>query len=56
MTNGKITNNISELVGNYTIIKNCKPKFQFTRELIVKLEFFNPLSTVKDKIAVGMVD
>lgn len=56
MTNEKIANNISELVGNTPLLKISDSDYDLNGELIVKLESFNPLSSVKDRIAVGMIN
>ncbi|RBQ22600.1 Tryptophan synthase beta chain [Candidatus Methanobinarius endosymbioticus] len=56
MTNEKIANNISELVGNTPLLKIAEDDPDVKAELVVKLESFNPLSSVKDRISVGMVN
>lgn len=56
MTNGKIANSISELVGNTPLLKLNKIEKNLNGKLIGKLESFNPLSSVKDRIAVNMVN
>ena len=45
-----IANNVSELVGNTPLSAGC------TATIAVKLEFFNPGSSVKDRIAVALLD
>jgi cysteine synthase len=56
MTKKKIADNISELVGNTPLLKIFSQDSDLKGELIAKLESFNPLSSVKDRIAVGMVN
>ena len=52
---GKIYNNITELIGNTPLVRlNRIPSGG--AEVIVKLESFNPLSSVKDRIAISMVE
>ena len=56
MTNGKIANSILELVGNTPLLKLNKIEKNLNGTLIAKLESFNPLSSVKDRISVSMVN
>jgi len=56
MANKKIANNVSELVGNTPLLKLNNQDPDLKAELIGKLESFNPLSSVKDRISVGMID
>lgn len=51
----KIANDITELVGNTPLVYINKMDEKIKGELIAKLEFFNPLSSVKDRIAIGMI-
>jgi cysteine synthase A len=52
----KIANNITDLIGNTPIVKlnNLGPKDG--AEIYLKLEFFNPGSSVKDRIALNMIE
>lgn len=52
----KIANNITELVGNTPLVYINKMDETIKGELIAKLESFNPLSSVKDRIAIGMIE
>lgn len=56
MTSKKIANNVSELVGNTPLLKINNQDPNLKAELVGKLESFNPLSSVKDRISVGMID
>ncbi len=51
----KFANNISELVGNTPLVKinNINPNKSNT--IFAKLEFFNPLHSIKDRTAYGIV-
>lgn len=51
-----IANNISELIGNTPLVQlNRLPKPDSAR-IVAKLEFFNPGNSVKDRIALAMLD
>ena len=52
---GKIYNDITELMGNTPLVRLNKVPDAGSAEVVVKLESFNPLSSVKDRIAVSMV-
>ncbi|MCC7552933.1 MAG: cysteine synthase A [Methanobacteriaceae archaeon] len=56
MKNNKIANDITELVGNTPIVKLNNINKDSEGELIAKLESFNPLNSVKDRISVGMIN
>jgi cysteine synthase A len=55
---GKIYGSILETIGNTPLVR--MPKFQqkygLEADILVKLEFFNPISSVKDRIAFAMVE
>ena len=55
MQHGKIYDNITELIGNTPMVRLRKVSFGGA-EVVVKLEAFNPLSSVKDRIAISMVE
>ncbi len=55
MQHGKIYDNITELIGNTPMVRLRKVTTGGA-EVVVKLEAFNPLSSVKDRIAISMID
>ncbi len=52
----KVVNNITELIGNTPIVKLNKLNPKDGAEIYLKLEFFNPGSSVKDRIALSMIE
>ncbi|MHC5247856.1 cysteine synthase A [Enterococcus sp. LJL90] len=52
----KIYSSITELIGKTPIVKLNRVVPQDAAEVFVKLEFFNPGSSVKDRIALSMVE
>lgn len=55
-THGKIYDNITDLIGNTPLVRLNKVVPEGAAEVVVKLESFNPLSSVKDRIAISMVE
>lgn len=55
---GRIYDDITMTVGNTPIIRlpRLTEQEQLRAEILLKLEFFNPLANVKDRIAVAMLD
>jgi cysteine synthase len=51
-----ILNNITETIGNTPIVRLNKLTKDSKADVVVKLESFNPLSSVKDRIGVSMVE
>ena len=52
----KIANNITELIGNTPLVKISKLNKDGKAEIVAKLEYFNPGSSVKDRIGVAMIE
>lgn len=52
----KIANNIMELIGNTPLVKINKLNKEGKAQIIAKLEMFNPLSSVKDRIGFAMIE
>ncbi len=52
----KIADNITKLVGNTPLVKINKLSQGTGATIAAKCEFFNPLSSVKDRIGVAMID
>jgi cysteine synthase len=54
----RIYNDITETIGNTPLVRlnRTAKKHGAIAEVLLKLEFFNPLSSVKDRIGVAMID
>ena len=52
----RIANDITELVGNTPLVRLRNLPASGSAEVLAKLEFFNPGGSVKDRIAVSMID
>ena len=52
----KIANNVAELVGNTPLVRLNRLNAGVDATIALKLEFFNPAHSVKDRIAVSMLD
>lgn len=55
---GRIYNNIAETIGGTPLVRASRlaAAHELKAELLLKLEFFNPMGSVKDRIAVSMID
>ena len=55
---GKIYNNITETIGSTPLVRlNRLPEqYDVSAEILLKLEFFNPMASVKDRIGVAMIE
>ena len=52
----KIANSMTDLVGNTPLVRLNRMTEGCLAEVVVKLEFYNPLSSIKDRIALNMID
>ena len=52
----RIANNVTELIGNTPLVKLNRVSAGVKATIVCKLEYFNPLSSVKDRIAVAMLE
>ncbi len=52
----KIAQNVIELIGNTPMVRINKLNAEGAAEVVVKLEWFNPLSSVKDRIGAAMIN
>ena len=52
----KIANNTAELIGNTPLVKLNRVVADIYATIVCKLEYFNPAHSVKDRIAVSMID
>jgi cysteine synthase A len=54
----KIYNSITELVGHTPLLRlgNLTTKFRLNTEILAKCEMYNPLFSVKDRIALAMIE
>ena len=55
---GRVYDSIAETIGHTPLIRlnNVKRAKGLKSDILMKLEFFNPLSSVKDRIGVAMID
>lgn len=52
----KIANSMTELVGNTPLVRLHRLAAGCAANVVLKLEFFNPLASIKDRIALHMID
>lgn len=54
----RIYNSITETIGATPLVRlhQIEKKYQLKAQLLAKLEFFNPLASVKDRIALNMIE
>lgn len=55
---GKIYNNIWETIGNTPLVRmpRLTAEHGIKADILLKLEFFNPLSSVKDRLAISLIE
>jgi cysteine synthase A len=53
---GKIYDSITQLIGNTPLVRINRVAPEGAAEVVAKLEAFNPLSSVKDRIAISMIE
>ena len=55
---GKIYKNAAELVGNTPLLEvgNIEKDLGLEAKVLVKLEYFNPAGSAKDRIALSMIE
>ncbi len=55
---GKVYSSILDTIGNTPLVAmpRFKEKYGLNADILVKLEFFNPVSSVKDRIAFAMIE
>ena len=52
----RIADDITELVGNTPLVRLRRLTTDSRADVVVKLEYFNPAHSVKDRIGVAMID
>lgn len=53
---GKIYNNITETIGHTPLVRLNRLTEGLTAEVVVKVESFNPMSSIKDRIGLAMIE
>ena len=54
----KIYNSVAELVGHTPLLRlgNLATKLRINAEILAKCEMYNPLFSVKDRVALSMIE
>ncbi len=53
---GKIYDNVSELIGRTPLVRLNRLTEGLDADVTVKLEFYNPANSVKDRIGAAIID
>lgn len=53
-----VAKSLTELIGNTPLLEltNLEQKYNLSSKIIAKLEYFNPLGSVKDRVALNMIE
>lgn len=52
----KIANNITELIGNTPMVRLSEKLNPYDAEIVLKLEFYNPMASIKDRVGFAMLE
>lgn len=52
----RIAEKITDLIGNTPLLKLSDKVNPYDAEVVVKLEFYNPMSSIKDRVALAMIE
>lgn len=52
----RVANNIIELIGNTPMVRLSNKINPYDAQVLVKLEYFNPMSNIKDRVGVAMLE
>ena len=52
----KIANNVTELIGNTPLVRLSSKTNPYEAEVVIKLEYSNPMSSVKDRVGLAMLE
>lgn len=51
-----VANNITELIGNTPMVRLSKKTNPYEADILLKLEYFNPMASVKDRVSLAMLE